>query len=175
MTSIPQDTLLADASRRVAHELQEAGQLVDIMCRQLQDSVETGEQAVIALTNDLIAVDQSLADIVPEISGRPADVFQRVTDSLGDALAQLQFQDVLRQQVGSVVKALQMLGQHSAHLAELLRTGTPPASMQTGDERLKHLHDSYVSERQREIHVASAVNVADVDGDIPPSHRVELF
>ncbi len=160
-----------DASRQVATELQEAGHLVDILCRQLQDSVETGEKAVIALTNDLIAVDRSLADIVPDISGHPADVFQRVTDKLDDALARLQFQDVLRQQIGSVMTALQMLGQHSGHLAELLRTGTPPESLQSSDERLRHLQDSYVSERQRVIHASSA------ERDTPDiaSPRVELF
>ena len=169
MAPMPPST--PDAARQVATELQEAGHLVDILCRQLQDSVDTGEKAVIALTNDLIAVDQSLADIVPEMPGHPADVFQTVTDKLGDALAQLQFQDVLRQQIGSVVTALQMLGQHSAHLAELLRTGTPPASMQSGDERLQHLHGSYVTERQRAIHVSAATS----DASTLTSPRVELF
>lgn len=160
-----------DASRQVATELQEAGHLVDILCRQLQDSVETGEKAVIALTNDLIAVDRSLADIVPDISGHPADVFQRVTDKLDDALARLQFQDVLRQQIGSVMTALQMLGQHSGHLAELLQTGTPPESLQSSDERLQHLHSSYVTERQRAIHASTAAS----DADALNSPRVELF
>ena len=169
MAPMPPST--PDAARQVATELQEAGHLVDILCRQLQDSVDTGEKAVIALTNDLIAVDQSLADIVPDMSGHPADVFQTVTDKLGDALAQLQFQDVLRQQIGSVVTALQMLGQHSAHLAELLRTGTPPASMQSGDERLRHLRGSYVTERQRAIHVSAATS----DASTLASPRVELF
>ena len=160
-----------DAARQVATELQEAGHLVEILCRQLQDSVETGEKAVIALTNDLIAVDRSLADIVPDISGHPADVFQRVTDKLDDALARLQFQDVLRQQIGSVMTALQMLGQHSGHLAELLRTGTPPESLQSSDERLQHLHSSYVTERQRAIHASTATSNADALN----SPRVELF
>ena len=171
MPLTPQNSPSSDAAWRVAHELLEAGRLVDILCRQLQDSVDTGEKAVIALTNDLIAVDRSLADIVPEMPGHPSDVFQRVTDKLGDALAQLQFQDVLRQQIGSVVTALQMLGQHSGHLAELLRTGTPPESLQSGDERLQHLQDSYVSERQRVIHASSA------ERDTPEiaSPRVELF
>ncbi len=171
MLSMPPNAPSHNAARRVAHELQEAGRLVDILCRQLQDSVETGEKAVIALTKDLIAVDRSLADVVPEMSGHPADVFQQVTDTLGDALARLQFQEVLRQQVGSVVKALQMLGQHSGHLAELLQTGTPPASMQGGDEHLRHLHGSYVSERQRAIHTAATAS----DSDVTTSPRVELF
>jgi hypothetical protein len=160
-----------DAARQVATELQEAGHLVEILCRQLQDSVETGEKAVIALTNDLIAVDNSLADIVPEMPGHPADVFQRVTDKLGDALARLQFQDVLRQQIGSVMTALQMLGQHSAHLAELLRTGTPPKNLLSGDERLQQLHGSYVTERQRAIHASAAAS----DAGALNSPRVELF
>ena len=171
MPLTPQNSPSPDAAWRVAHELLEAGRLVDILCRQLQDSVDTGEKAVIALTNDLIAVDRSLADIVPEMPGHPADVFQRVTDKLGDALAQLQFQDVLRQQIGSVVKALQTLGQHSGHLAELLQTGTPPASMMSDDDRLQQLQDSYVSERQRAIHASSAVS--DVHDSASP--RVELF
>ncbi len=160
-----------DASRRVAQELQEAGQLVDILCRQLQDSVETGENAVIALTNDLIAVDRSLADVVPDIPGDPAGVFQQVTDTLGDALARLQFQDVLRQQIGSVVTALQKLGEHSSHLAELLQTGTAPVNMQSGDEHLRNLHGSYVSERQRAVHAPTATN----DTGATTSPRVELF
>ncbi|WP_305074153.1 hypothetical protein [Propionivibrio sp.] len=160
-----------DAARQVATELQEAGHLVEILCRQLQDSVETGEKAVIALTNDLIAVDNSLADIVPEMPGHPADVFQRVTDKLGDALARLQFQDVLHQQIGSVMTALQMLGQHSAHLAELLRTGTPPKNLLSGDERLQQLHGSYVTERQRAIHASAAAS----DAGALNSPRVELF
>ena len=171
MPLTPQNPPSPDAAWRVANELLEAGRLVDILCRQLQDSVDTGEKAVIALTNDLIAVDRSLADIVPEMSGHPADVFQRVTDKLGDALAQLQFQDVLRQQIGSVVTALQMLGQHSGHLAELLQTGTPPANMLSDNDHLQQLQDSYVSERQRAIHASSA------EGDVrdSASPRVELF
>jgi len=169
MLPIPPST--PDAARQVATELQEAGHLVEILCRQLQDSVETGEKAVVALTNDLIAVDNSLADIVPEMPGHPADVFQRVTDKLGDALARLQFQDVLRQQIGSVMTALQMLGQHSAHLAELLRTGTPPKNLLSGDERLQQLHGSYVTERQRAIHASAAAS----DAGALNSPRVELF
>ena len=108
---------------------------------------------------------------MPDISGHPADVFQRVTDKLDDALARLQFQDVLRQQIGSVMTALQMLGQHSGHLAELLRTGTPPESLQSSDERLQHLHSSYVTERQRAIHASTAAS----DADALNSPRVELF
>ena len=93
-----------------------------------------------------------------------------------DILACVQFQDITRQQIEIVVKALHKLDEHAETLARRIRAAegsdfayTPLA------ERLDQLFSSYVMDTQRASHQAALHQPATGKASSPASAKIELF
>ena len=162
-----------DAPLEIERELVQLRRLIEILCQQLRNSTETGEKAAIHLAKDLLEIDKALFRNGPQAPALPADTNQRVTEQLADALARIQFQDTVKQQISSVIQALERLDAYTAQLATgLLRpecSATHP--LKPAATLLDELYDSYISEQQRSIHNASLKHPA-----APFAHsRTELF
>lgn len=129
----------------VAHEHRDFLAFLEILRRQLQNSVETGEQAVLALTGDLLEIDRELSSLEREAPELLAPARARIDQRLADALARIQFQDTVKQQTGIIIEALHRLDAY----AERIGPAAP------APELLQGLYASYISEQQRSIHEAS--------------------
>lgn len=144
-------------SQQIERELAQLRRLIEILCRQLRNSSETGEKAAIHLAKDLLEIDKALFRNGPDVVALPADTHDRVADRLGDALSRIQFQDTVKQQIASVIQALERLDGYAAQLATGLQrpecVDTHP--MKPAATLLDELYDSYISEQQRSIHNAS--------------------
>lgn len=144
-------------SQQIERELAQLRRLIEILCRQLRNSSETGEKAAIHLAKDLLEIDKALFRNGPDVVALPTDTHDRVADRLGDALSRIQFQDTVKQQIASVIQALERLDGYAAQLATGLQrpecVDTHP--MKPAATLLDELYDSYISEQQRSIHNAS--------------------
>ncbi len=81
------------------------------------------------------------------------DSAQQVADKFVDAMASVQFQDVTRQQIETVVQALDRADSHAATLAGRLRKFEDPNfRMQPIAEQLKEIYGTYVMASQRDSH-----------------------
>ncbi|MCQ4162870.1 hypothetical protein NON00_23490, partial [Roseomonas sp. GC11] len=86
-----------------------------------------------------------------------------------EALATLQFQDILRQQLGQAGSALEELAAHATALAEHLRDPEGHPAPPPPEALLRRMQESYVMEAQRAAHRGGDARAA------PPPPDIELF
>ncbi len=118
----------------------------------------------------LMQHEAGVLDVVQKSSAQLARMFI-------DAQACVQFQDVSRQQIESVIEALHRLEEHSALLADRLHAGedgsltrfTPMA------QHLASLYADYVMEGQRATHRQADTAAASAPAPAAKNARVELF
>ena len=99
---------------------------------------------------------------------------QKLADMFVDAMASVQFQDVVRQQLEHVSHAVTRLDKHSLQLATALRDpegGTLPDSI---TKQLEEMFDGYVMDQQRQAHQQF------LSGQVAPNSgrglpKIELF
>lgn len=147
--------------------------LIEILCRQLQNSSDTGETAAIHLAKDLIEIDKALSGQRDAPLTLLPEARTRIGEQLADALTRIQFQDTVQQQIACVIQALEQLDAYTAQLATgLLRTDPDRiAQLPPVARLLDNLYDSYISAQQRSIHDAS-LRRSTVPSTAP---RTELF
>ena len=108
---------------------------------------------------------------IGENSGELADLFM-------EAMADVQFQDVVRQQLEHVASALEKLDTHATALADRLRNpeGAPAGELMNFDRQLEELFSGYVMDGQRERHQGTAGVRGAYSTPVSTSGpRVELF
>ena len=96
-----------------------------------------------------------------------------MAERLGDALSQLQSQDVMRQRVEAVQQAMDALQQHLQGMARLLQGGDALPALAPLRQQLDAQADRYVMDSQRVTHASVAGGGARLAPDAGP--RVELF
>ena len=111
------------------------------------------------------------ADVLAEIQSSS----RQLAGMFIEAQASVQFQDVSRQQIELVTKALRQLDEHTGQLGEhLLRSHESTAPRYTPIARhLEALYSQYVMEQQRSTHSSALKRESDLC--IPAASRVELF
>jgi methyl-accepting chemotaxis protein len=110
-----------------------------------------------------------LRGILGEVQASNGDVVTQLTEALGH----IQFQDVVRQRVEQVERALKELAMHSQlMIGKLSEDGWDGAFHPTLRERLDQHTGGYVMNSQREAHSAALGAGADPGGDGP---AIELF
>ncbi len=166
-------SLSLDAPTGIEREFHQLRQFLEILCRQLQNSAETGDKAAINLATDLLEIDKALSRSGRDMSALPNDTCSRISEQLADALTRIQFQDTVNQQITNVIQALERLDAYTAQVAAGImhpESGITH-SLKPASTLLDELYDSYISEQQRSIHDASIKRAAPSFAD----SRTELF
>lgn len=170
---VDQAAMRLDALPGIEREFHQLRQFLEILCRQLQNSAETGDKAAIHLATDLLEIDKALFRSARDTSALPADTSGRISEQLADALTRIQYQDTVNQQITNVIQALERLDAYTGQIAagimhpeiETSRSLKPVSAL------LDELYDSYISEQQRSIHDASLKRTAPSFAD----SRTELY
>ncbi len=89
-----------------------------------------------------------------------------------EVLANIQFQDVTRQQIEQVQNALGRLDSHVAQMVEMMRS-KDYSSAASIKEHIEQIYEGYVMDKQRDVH-ASAVGSART-GSSASLQKIELF
>lgn len=104
-----------------------------------------------------------------------------LTDMFMQALASVQFQDTVRQQIEQIIAALEQLDSHAALLAEhIVSNHDTPPDFEPLAEQLEHVFSRYVMNSQRESHqhalgIADATSSATTESTADEAPRIELF
>jgi methyl-accepting chemotaxis protein len=126
-------------------------------------------QDIAALESRFNAASSALREILENVQTSNDDVVTQLTEALGH----VQFQDVVRQRVEQVVKALKELAMHSQlMIGKLAEDGWDGTFHPTLRERLDQHADSYVMNSQRDAHSEALGAGANPGGDGP---AIELF
>jgi methyl-accepting chemotaxis protein len=91
-----------------------------------------------------------------------------------DVLASIQFQDVTRQQIEQVQKALNRLDTHVSELVEMLRI-KDFSNATSITKQLDHIYDGYVMDKQRNVHTSSLGNASMTITPSTAAQKIELF
>lgn len=187
-------TQAAATAQQIGQELASIPLWNDVLRQQLTSIVAQSEQAAFDIVQRLQDLDRALTqlhaltDTLVEPSASAAYLAhsrQALAVMLMEALASVQFQDALRQQVQHIIQALHGLDRHTGALAQHLHLHlqAPPlgnhgeaadlAPIRPLAEQLQELYHHYVMSAQRQSH-HSAVSA--------PSHelketepKIELF
>lgn len=103
---------------------------------------------------------------------------ERISSEVFDALSNLQFQDIVRQQLEQVDHGLHQLSDHLGHVAkELDGAMLQPLQLASLDDQLRQLQQSYAMHSQRSAHAHGLSTEADNPADEVEAKlkRVELF
>jgi methyl-accepting chemotaxis protein len=118
---------------------------------------ETERAALEEFAGQLSALGAGYEQLTQEnasVLGRINENSQTLAGMFMDAMANVQFQDVVRQQLEQVASALEKLDTHAMALARQLShpDETPDGAMQNFDRQLEQLFAGYVMDGQRERH-----------------------
>ncbi|MBX3668779.1 MAG: chemotaxis protein [Rhodocyclaceae bacterium] len=154
------------------------GQFTDSSCEAIAGSEKTALQE---FADQLAALSSGYNQVVRENQAVMAEIHQ-TSDALAqrfmDAMAGLQFQDVVRQQAEQVNAALEKLDVHASGLAAALQQPEAPipADMENFDRQLDELFSRYVMDSQRSRHRAAAgASHAETHSTPAALPNVELF
>ena len=174
-----------------------------VLKEQLNSIVEQTEKAAYQIISRLQTIDEVVLELNRSIisgqlgdephdrlSPRERNVMKvvaasgvKLSEMFMDTVANVQFQDVTRQQIEHVIAAMQRLDDHANAIVGLLETpaGATPPEMITLEKHLEEVFAGYVMEHQRDSHrSAMGEDNADPTGnpsDTPPAaaSKVELF
>jgi len=99
---------------------------------------------------------------------------QTLSSMFMDVLASIQFQDVTRQQIEQVQKALNDLDTHVAQMVQMMRN-RDFSNAKSIKDHIDHIYDGYVMEKQRDVHTDAlgANNTSRSKG--AATQKIELF
>lgn len=140
--------------------------IAQVLRQQLDSALRRSEDVTYELHERLNRID-ALAP-APDAEAADPGQAEALRGLVLEALATLQFQDILRQQLGQAGSALEALAGHATALAAHLRdpAGHPPPP--PPEALLRHMQDSYVMQAQRDAHHGVTARPA-----APPG--IELF
>jgi len=100
---------------------------------------------------------------------------QTLSSMFMDVLASIQFQDVTRQQIEQVQKALTRLDEHVAQMVQMMRS-KDFSNAPSIREHIDQIYEGYVMEKQRDVHSsAMGGNVPAAGGASAAMQKIELF
>lgn len=206
-------SVVADEVRKLSSETESAvkkiesgingvTQLIEDLARakQARSSHAEEKQTLEAFATQLVALGQSyehLSQQEHDILAQVAKSSTQLASMFLEALAGIQFQDVVRQQLNHVAEGIERIGAHAEGLADVIDRGDD-AGPQTVpfvplQEQLDQMYATYVMAQQRQVHehalqagspprerrAAPAVTVATAATESPSAMldtpRVELF
>ena len=181
--------VVADEVRKLSAAAEKAVSQINQGIESVASTIEVQFEEKLASTN-IVAEEAALESFArqldevgssyQELARRDAEIMLTVSDSSGqlakmfmEAIASIQFQDVTRQQLETIVQALDRLDRHAVSLAERLRNCEDPSIRVTPlAEQLEEIFSQYVMHSQRSSH-RGALNQA--QGPAAEGPKVELF
>jgi methyl-accepting chemotaxis protein len=99
---------------------------------------------------------------------------QKLSSMFMEVLANIQFQDVTRQQIEQVQNALTRLDTHVAQMVEMMRSKdfSNAASIK---EHIDQIYGGYVMDKQRDVHASAIGGTAKTSGTSAAPLKIELF
>jgi methyl-accepting chemotaxis protein len=99
---------------------------------------------------------------------------QTLSSMFMDVLANIQFQDVTRQQIEQVQNALGRLDSHIAQMVEMMRSKdfSNAASIK---EHIDQIYEGYVMDKQRDVHASALGDHGQAGGASAAPPKIELF
>ena len=109
-----------------------------------------------------------------ETIAKLSNTSQALSSMFMDVLASIQFQDITRQQIEQVQKALTRLDTHVAEMVQMMRSKdiSDAASIK---EHIDQLYEGYVMEKQRDVHVSAMGSNVQSGGNSATPQKIELF
>lgn len=99
---------------------------------------------------------------------------QTLSSMFMEVLANIQFQDVTRQQIEQIQKALSSLDAHIAQLVEMMRSKDFSNAAPIKD-RIDKIYEGYVMDMQRDIHMSALGGNSGRGGAATSARKIELF
>ena len=100
---------------------------------------------------------------------------QKLSSMFMDVLASIQFQDVTRQQIEQVQKALTRLDTHVAQMVEMMRS-KDYSSAASIKEHIDQIYAGYVMDKQRDVHASALGGTnSQASGASSTPQNIELF
>jgi methyl-accepting chemotaxis protein len=175
----------------VASDLEHLPSLIKLLNDQLHAVTEETEISAYGMMEKLQAIDGVIVDLLSSVSANSRDDIDR-TDSgeemlanlaktsqtlssmLMEVLANIQFQDITRQQIEQVQKALNRLDMHIVEMVGMMRSKDLSRAPSLKNH-IDHIYEGYVMDRQRDVHfsVLSGTDQAAETSNSPP--KIELF
>ena len=109
-----------------------------------------------------------------EILAHLASTSQTLSSMFMEVLANIQFQDVTRQQIEQVQNAISRLDTHVAKLVEMMRSKDDSHATSI-KEHIEQIYQSYVMEKQRDIHASVTGGNTQANGSSAVLQKIELF
>lgn len=147
---------LRQIAKEVSGELQQVRLFNKIVRDELINVIDMTDKAIFDLSEQLLALDITAAKLgheIPDLPIKTRRCIDRLVDLLIDTQAKIQFHDTARQQIENVIQALRQLDEHTAMLANRLKTWEDAStSCKPIFENMERLYESAsVSEQQRSI------------------------
>ncbi|MDO8991059.1 MAG: methyl-accepting chemotaxis protein [Sideroxyarcus sp.] len=151
-------------------ELQFKNKLEHSSIQQQKDVLENFSKHLDSMGSNYRALMQRDKDMIAQLGVTS----QKLSSMFMEVLASIQFQDVTRQQIEQVQKALTRLDSHIAQLVEMLRTKdfTSAASIK---EHIEQIYEGYVMDKQRDVHHSALGENAPAQGASAAPAKIELF
>jgi methyl-accepting chemotaxis protein len=166
-------TKISEGIHAVAHSIQTQfeNKLLDSSIREQQVALSEFAEKLSRLSegyHELVDNDVRMAQSMQKSSGELGRMFM-------DTLASVQFQDIIRQQIETVLAAMDKLDSHAVLMAgRLIQAETAVGSFIPLQQHVTELYDSYVMDKQRDSHQRSAGAPGTSQGSSGGS-KVELF
>jgi methyl-accepting chemotaxis protein len=109
-----------------------------------------------------------------EMLARLGVTSQKLASMFMEVLASIQFQDVTRQQIEQVQKAITRLDTHIAQLVSMMRS-KDFNNTATIKEHIDQIYEGYVMDKQRDVHVSALGGVLPANCVTAGPAKIELF
>jgi methyl-accepting chemotaxis protein len=181
--------VVADEVRRLSNQTAEAVTQISQGIGRVTESIESqfkeklshenlkGEREILErFTGQMSEMENRYTDLINrqgEVLGSIHDGSERLSNMFVHAMASVQFQDVVRQQLEHVDHAVTSLDTHLRRLAEVLRQPGVSPFPEPVARQLNTMFDGYVMDKQREAHARSVGGKAVASAGNGP--KIELF
>jgi methyl-accepting chemotaxis protein len=156
----------------VASEVKQLSQVSDLAAVDIQKGITALDLGVKAMIHERIEVERVGFDLISssmdEIKQNMTTVISHQRDALEkvheqskliaqpliNLIGDIQFQDITRQQLEQVSKALSSLSEHTELLKDYLNGADHAAQFENLQAKIKEMFSTYVMEQQRNVHKA---------------------
>jgi methyl-accepting chemotaxis protein len=190
--------VVADEVRKLSQQTGEAVVQISKGISQVAGTIETQFQEKLShanidaerevlhrFTDQLGDMEKSYSALIAqqsEVLGNISNNSHRLADMFVQAMASVQFQDVVRQQIEHVIHALNRLDAHNQELASLLEApehdGALKAFPESVTKHLEWMFDGYVMDSQRAVHekaIGRDTGAAGASSAASSGPKIELF
>jgi methyl-accepting chemotaxis protein len=148
-------TLSVDVQNKVESLIciitQDMKQKAELKERQDAESIGEISSALTHLTDNLVSMLETQRGVINRIETENKFIARPIMDAMG----KMQFQDVIRQQLGQLIATAAIVDEHFRGVSDILQAQTDDVGLPSLAQKLDSVFGSYVMESQRETHVSA--------------------